>query len=259
VRIVSWNVNSIRARLPRLKALLARWEPDVCCLQETKVGDEGFPAGELAGLGYGSASFGRPTFNGVAILTRGELTDIARSFPGDPVAAEARVIAGTVSGLRVVNLYAVNGKEVGDEAYAVKLAWFDALASWLGADVDPREPLLMVGDFNVAPADRDVHDPGRWRGRNLASEPERARIRALLDWGLIDLLREQVEGPGPFSFWDYRAGAFHRGWGLRIDLALGTAPVAARCRRVEIDREERKPTAGEGKPSDHAPVIVDLD
>jgi exodeoxyribonuclease-3 len=158
-----------------------------------------------------------------------------------------------------VNLYAVNGKEVGDEAYAVKLAWFDALASWLGADVDPREPLLMVGDFNVAPADRDVHDPGRWRGRNLASEPERARIRALLDWGLIDLLREHVEGPGPFSFWDYRAGAFHRGWGLRIDLALGTAPVAARCRRVEIDREERKPTAGEGKPSDHAPVIVDLD
>ena len=130
--------------------------------------------------------------------------------------------------------------------------------AWLRAQHDPSDPLLMVGDFNVAPEDADVHDPERWRGRNLASEPERERIRALLGWGLVDLMRQHHEGPGPFTFWDYRAGAFHRGWGLRIDLALATEPVADRCAGVSFDRDERKTTFGEGKPSDHAPVIVDL-
>lgn len=257
--VVTWNVNSVRMRLARLTALLARHRPDVVCLQELRVPPEEFPAGELADLGYGAAVFAEGGRNGVAILARDALDDVQRGFPGDPVPAQARVIAATVGGLRVINAYVVNGKAVGSPEYDLKLAWLDAFAAWLRAGFDPADPLLVVGDFNVAPDDRDVHDPQRWRGKNLCSEPERARLRSLMEWGLVDLLRLQAPGPGPFTWWDYREGAFHRGWGLRLDLALGTRPVAERTTAVTVDRDERKPTAGEGKPSDHAPVLVVLE
>jgi exodeoxyribonuclease III len=259
VRVVTWNVNSIRQRLERAKALLERHRPDVLCLQETKVTDEDFPSDEFRAMGFESATLGQKAYNGVAILSRSSMSDVRFGFPGDPVPEESRVICGLVGGVRVICAYGVNGKQVNSPSYEVKLAWFDALAAWIFEAFDPGEPLLLVGDLNVAPDDRDVHDPGLWRGKNLASEPERDRIRRILQWGMVDLLRSLEDGPGPFTWWDYRAGSFHRGWGLRIDLALGTRPVAERCTAVTIDREERKPSTGEGKPSDHAPVIVDLD
>jgi len=258
VRLITWNVNSIRQRLPRLLGVLGRHEPDIVCLQETKVADDAFPLAEVEALGYGAATFGQRSYNGVAILARHPIAEVARGFPGDPVPEEARVIAATVAGVRVIDVYVVNGKEVANPAYEVKLGWLDALTRWVSGVEDPN--LVVTGDFNVTPTDLDVHDPAAWAGRNLASDPERERVRRLLDDGLTDLGRTAAgTAPGPFTFWDYRAGAFHRGWGLRIDLVLARPAVAARLRSVTVDRDERKPTAGEGKPSDHAPVIVDLD
>jgi exodeoxyribonuclease-3 len=169
------------------------------------------------------------------------------------------VLVARVGELTIANIYAINGKEVGDPAYDLKLEWFDALTTWARTAIDPARPNVVTGDFNVTPDDRDVHDPDLWRGRNLASQPERDRLRAVMDLGLVDLGRRAAgDVAGPFTFWDYRAGAFHRGWGLRLDLVLGTRPIAERLVAVEVDRNERKPTAGEGKPSDHAPVIVEL-
>lgn len=246
--------------MARTEALLARHAPDVLCLQETKLADDQWPAERFEELGYHSAGFGQRTYNGVAILARGPLEDVRGGFPSDPVPTECRVVSALASGIRVIDVYAINGKAVHTPSYELKLAWFDALRAWISEAFDPEEPLVVVGDMNVAPADPDVHDPELWRGKNLASEPERERIRSLEGWGLVDLLRVvHADGPGPFTWWDYRMGAFHRGWGLRLDLALGTRPIAARVRDVRVDREERKPSTGEGKPSDHAPLIVDLD
>ena len=259
MKIITWNVNSVHTRLPRLIALLARHQPDVVCLQEIKTTAEAFPADEIAAAGYQAAVHGEGGRNGVAVLARGPMTDVVPGFAGDPVPEQARVLSVTADGLRVVCVYVVNGKETAAPEYELKLRWLDALTGWLRETEQPTAQLIVAGDFNVTPDDRDVYDPEAWRGRNLASEPERARIRALLDWGLTDLARAHNPGPGPFTFWDYRAGAFHRGWGLRIDLALATAPVAARCTSVVVDRDERKPTFGEGKPSDHAPLIVSLE
>jgi exodeoxyribonuclease-3 len=163
-----------------------------------------------------------------------------------------------VDGIRVVSIYVVNGRSPDDPAYQAKLEWLDAFTVWLESTHDSEIPLIIAGDFNVAPDDRDVHDPAVWAGRIHVSEAERARIRSLLDWGLVDLLRMHTVQPGIHTWWDYRAGAFHRGWGLRIDLILATRPVAERCVEVRIDRNERRPTAGEGKPSDHAPVIAEF-
>ncbi|HXC85229.1 MAG TPA: exodeoxyribonuclease III [Trebonia sp.] len=257
-KIITWNVNSVHTRLPRLVALLARHQPDLVCLQEIKTTAEAFPASEVAAAGYQAVVHGQASRNGVAVLARVPVTDVVRGFAGDPVPEQARVLSVTADGLRVVCVYVVNGKEVSAPEYELKLRWLDAFTAWLRESHRPTDPLIVAGDFNITPDDRDVYAPDVWRGRNLASEPERARIRGLLDWGLTDLGRLNNEGPGPFTFWDYRAGAFHRGWGLRIDLALATAPVAARCTSVTVDRDERKPTFGEGKPSDHAPLIVRL-
>jgi exodeoxyribonuclease-3 len=259
MKVVTWNVNSIRTRIERVLALLERQRPDLLCLQETKVGDDEFPAREIAAVGYRCELFGQKGYNGVALLSRQPLSRVERGFAGDPAPDQARVIAGDLAGVKVVNLYVVNGESVGSEKYRLKLEWLDRLLAWLAATQRPAEPLLVLGDFNVAPEDRDVHDPELWRGQNLVSEPERERLRALLAWGLVDLLRRKSQEGGLFTWWDYRMGAFHRGWGLRIDLALGTAPVAQRLISVEIDRNERKPTAGPGKPSDHAPVVVTLE
>jgi len=227
------------------------------------VEDDGFPHRELEALGYTAAVHGQKTYNGVAILSRAPLSDVTRSFPGDPVPDEARVIGGTVSAgglgdLRLVNLYVINGQEVGSDKYRRKLDWLDAVIRWLSESHDPKAPLLLVGDFNIAPEEEDVHDPETWRGKVLFSDRERERLHAMLDWGLSDLLRVHTRDGGLYSWWDYRMGAFHRGWGLRIDLGLGTAPVSDRLVDAVIDREERKSSTGEGKPSDHAPVIFTL-
>lgn len=228
------------------------------CLQELKVTRQTFPAQEFAALGYRSVVFGQPGRNGVGILSREPLTQVERGFPGDPAPQDSRVVSGSLDGLRVVNLYVVNGRFVGAPEYALKLRWLDAVSEWLRSEHDPSDPLLVLGDFNVAPQDIDVHDPAKWRGQNLCTEAERERIRGLLEWGLVDLVRQHHPGPGPFTYWDYREGAFHRGWGLRLDLALGTKPVADRCTDTWVERDERKPTFGEGKPSDHAPLFLDL-
>lgn len=259
MKLITWNVNSIRQRLPRLLAMLERHEPDIVCLQETKVEDAEFPTMEIVAAGYECAMLGQRAYNGVAILSRTGLDDVRAGFTGDPVPEQSRVIAARTAGLDVVCVYVVNGKEVGDPAYATKLAWLDALRDHLAATYDPAAMLVVTGDFNVTPDDRDVWDPELWRGKNLASEPERERVRSFLEWGLVDLGRESAgDVQGPFAFWDYQAGAFHKGWGLRIDLALATKPIAARLDAVVVDRDERKPTFGEGKPSDHAPVVVTL-
>ena len=258
VIVVSWNVNSIRTRLARLEALLARHRPDVVCLQELRAGGKDFPAEELAGWGYRSEVFAQAGRNGVALVSREPAEEVSCGFPDDPAEGQARVIAASVSGLHIVNVYVVNGRSVGSAEYGLKLTWLDAFAAWLRDRFDPAMPLLVVGDFNVAPEGRDVHDPNRWRGMHLCSEPERERVDALLKWGLVDLVRLYDPGPGPYTWWDYREGAFHRGWGLRIDLALGTRPVAERCASAVVDRAERNPTFGPGRPSDHAPVIVTL-
>jgi len=260
LKLATWNVNSIKARLPRLLAFLEREVPDVVCLQETKTIDEDFPRAELAAAGYESVFHGAPTYNGVAILARDGLAEVSVGFPGDPIPAEPRIISACTGGLRVVCAYVVNGKEVGNPSYDTKLVWLDALTAWIAEAFDPGDQMVLAGDFNICPDDRDVYDPVAWRGRNLCSEPERQRLGALLGWGFTDLGRAHAgEAQGPWTFWDYRSGAFHRGWGLRIDLALGTAPVAERLSEVRVDREERKLTSGEGKPSDHAPVVVVLD
>jgi exodeoxyribonuclease III len=259
VRLVTWNVNSIKQRLPRLLAMIGRHEPDVVLVQETKVEDAAFPTMELVGAGYECATFGQRAYNGVAILSRVGLKDIRYGFDSDPAPEQSRVISAMAGDLRVTSVYVINGKAVGDPAYELKLAWLGALTGWLRATFDPDEPFVIAGDFNIAPDDRDVWDPDLWAGSNLASEPERARLAELQAWGLTDLGRRAAgDVPGPFTYWDYTAGAFHKGWGLRIDLALGTAPVAERLESVMVERDERKPTFGEGKPSDHAPVIVTL-
>jgi exodeoxyribonuclease-3 len=258
MRIVSWNVNSVHRRLPRVLAMLARHRPDVVCLQEIRTDRSGFPTAELTGQGYQCAVHGQPGRNGVAILSRQAPADVLPGFRGDPVPEQARVLRANAGGLTIVNSYVVNGRAVGTPEYTLKLAWLDAYTTWLTTTFRPGEPLLLVGDFNIAPDDRDVHDPVAWQGLNLCSEPERQHLRTLFDWGLSDLTRLHHPGPGPFTFWDYQAGAFHRGWGLRLDLALGTGQVARRCTDVQVDRDERKPTSGEGKPSDHAPLVITL-
>lgn len=259
MKLVTWNVNSVRQRLPRLLAMLGRHEPDIVFLQETKVEDAEFPTMEIGAAGYEFATLGQRGYNGVAILSKVGLDNVRTGFDGDPVPEQSRVLSVRAGEMDVVCVYVVNGKAVGDPAYETKLEWLDALRAWITSTYDPASPLVVAGDFNIAPDDRDVWDPALWAGQNLATEPERERLRGLLDRGLVDLGRAHAgDVTGPFAYWDYKAGAFHKGWGLRIDLALGTAPVAERLKDVMVERDERKPTFGEGKPSDHAPVIVTL-
>lgn len=251
ITIATWNVNSIRTRLPRLTAFLERRRPSVVCLQEIKVVDQDFPAEALEALGYRCIVRGQKTYNGVAILSCEPGVDVVNSLPGDPADAESRFLAATIHDIRIINVYVPNGQTVGSEKYTYKLNWYGRLRGLLD-QIDPRSQVLMCGDFNVAPEDRDVWDPEQWRGQVLFSDPEKAALRKVVEWGLTDTLRMHHSEGGLYTWWDYRAGAFHRGWGLRIDHILVSAPLAQRCTAVEIDREERK---GE-KPSDHAPVIA---
>lgn len=259
MKIVSWNVNSLRMRLERVIGFLQREQPDVLCLQETKLQDEDFPADSFTPLGYASACFGqRGGYNGVAVLSRHPIGGLTRGFDGDPLPGEARVLSVEVGGLTLVNIYVVNGQSVTSDKYPLKLAWLDAFSRWVETRCDRSEPLMVLGDFNIAPADIDVYEPSLWTGRVLCTAAERRRLQHLMELGLSDLLRLKSSERGIYTWWDYRFGAFQRDLGLRIDLALGSAQVAERCLSVRVDRDERKPRSGPGKPSDHAPLIAEL-
>jgi exodeoxyribonuclease III len=257
VRIATWNVNSAKQRLPRLLPWLDERQPDVVCLQETKLADEAF--GELLGdeleqRGYEVALHGEATWNGVAILSRVGLEDVVAGLadaPGFPH-PEARALAATCEGVRVFSVYVPNGREPGSEHYEYKLAWLAALRAALAAG---PEAAVVCGDVNIAPADEDVFDPDAYVGQTHVTEPERAALAELRALGLRDVVRDRWPGERVFTYWDYRAGMFHRDLGMRIDLVLAAEPVAARVRAAWVDRKARK---GKG-PSDHAPVIVDLD
>jgi len=255
LRLATWNVNSLRARLPRLLEWLAQVQPDVLCLQETKVADAGFPQAELEQLGYASAAAGEGAYNGVAILSRVGLEDVTRGFAGEPgfPAPESRAIAASCGPVRVWSIYAPNGRTLEDPHYAYKLQWLAALAEAARGELATGARLALCGDFNVAPSDEDVWDPAQFIGSTHVSAPEREAIRALLDLGLTDLQPRALKG-APFTYWDYRAGMFHKGCGMRIDLVLLDAALAAGVRDAYIDRDARKGS----KPSDHAPVVVDV-
>jgi len=256
VRLATWNVNSVKARLPRLTEWLAVNRPDVCCLQETKTTDAAFPTAALTDLGYQVAHHGDGRWNGVAILSRTGLSDVRRGLPADPggSAAEPRAIAATCGGLRVYSVYVPNGRALDDPQYPYKLAWLASLRAALSV-YRPEDRLVVCGDFNVAPSDADVWDPGLFVGSTHVSADERSALAALAALGLRDVVREQHPVPEPvYTYWDYRAGAFHRRMGMRIDLVLASAPVATGVHAAYVDREARK---GKG-PSDHAPVVVEL-
>jgi exodeoxyribonuclease-3 len=252
MKIVSWNVNSVRARLPRLLPWLEEHRPDVVCLQETKVVDELFPREPLEDQGYNLVVHGQKSYNGVAILARHGIEAVVRGFPDDEEGAQARVIGCAVDDMLVLNLYVPNGWEVGSEKFRYKLDWLRRLRAFLDAEYDPGERLVVCGDFNITFDDRDVHDPERWREKILCSTPEREALREVMDFGLHDALRKHHEEGGIYTWWDLRAGAFPKDWGLRIDHFLVSAPALEACTAVTVDREARK---GKG-PSDHAPVLA---
>lgn len=251
--IATWNVNSIRARIAHLTTWLKDAAPDVVGIQETKVQDADFPLAELEALGYHTLYSGQKSYNGVALLSKEPATLIATALPGfdDP---QRRVLAAKVAGITLLNLYVPNGSEVGSEKYAYKLAWLDALGDWVASLAADGAPLMLVGDFNIAPDDRDVHDPDAWRGKILCSDDERQRLNRLLELGLTDVFRQFEQAPGSFSWWDYRGGGFRRNEGLRIDLILASAVLAERCAACAVDLAPRRWE----KPSDHAPVVARL-
>ena len=240
-------------RLPHLLEWLAAHQPDAMCLQETKTEDASFPLAEIEAAGYHAAFYGQKTYNGVAILARKILADVERGLPG--FADELRrVIAATVGDIRVLCLYAPNGEAPGTDKYAYKLEWYRALGAWLPLELKRHPRLAVLGDLNIAPDPRDVHDPKRWESKIHFSEPERAAFRTLLDTGLEDAFRLFEQPDKQFTWWDYRLKAFERGWGLRIDHILLSPQLAMKCRACAIDTSPRK----RERPSDHAPVIADF-
>lgn len=255
MRLATWNVNSLVARLPRVLDWLASAQPDVLCVQETKVADAAFPHAALQALGYASAADGDGRYNGVAILSRVGLDDIVRGFAGEPgfPERERRAIAATCAGVRVWSLYTPNGRTRDSPHFAYKLAWLRALRSAVAEELGTGPPPALCGDFNVAPRDQDVWDPAAFVGSTHVSPQEREALAGLLELGLQDVLPRAMKG-APFTYWDYRAGNFHRGCGMRIDLVLLAEQLTARLTDAYIDRDARKGT----KPSDHAPVVVDL-
>jgi exodeoxyribonuclease III len=255
VRIATWNVNSLKVRLPRVEAWLAEVQPDVLCMQETKLADSAFPALTFEALGYTCAHHGQGQWNGVAILSRVGLDDVVAGFAdGAPADPEARLVTATCGGVRVSSVYVPNGREVGHEHYQYKLAWLDRLHDHLQAATPAGAEVLVAGDFNIAPEDRDVWSPAAFEGATHVSPPERAALERLEAWGLVDVFRRRWEDGKVFSWWDYRAGDFHQGRGMRIDLVLTSPSLADRLDWVVIDRNARKGT----QPSDHAPVVADF-
>ncbi len=253
MKIATWNVNSLRVRLPQVLDWLAAETPDVLAIQETKLTDDRFPVAELAAAGYEAVFHGQPTYNGVAILSRTPPADAEIGIAGFPD-EQARVLAATVNGVRILNLYVPNGQEVGSDKYAYKLRWLEHLAVAVADEIRRHPNLVVLGDFNIAPEDADVHDPEEWRGRILFSEPEKAALARLLDLGLADSFRLFEQDENSFSWWDYRAAGFRRNRGLRIDLVLLSRPLAALCLSASIDRTPRSWE----RPSDHAPALVTL-
>ncbi len=255
MKIASWNVNSLNVRLPHLEQWLQDAAPDVVGLQETKLEDSRFPDAVLAGLGYRSVFAGQKTYNGVALLARGHaLEDVQIGIPAFED-AQQRAIAATVDGIRIVNLYVVNGQDLGTEKYDYKLRWLDAVHGWLAGEIKRHPKLVVMGDFNIAPDDRDVHDPAIWNDDSiLTSTAERAALKRLLDLGLHDAYRLHHSEGGFFSWWDYRQAGFRRNLGLRIDLTLVSDGLRDKTTAADIDREPRTWE----RPSDHAPVWVEI-
>ena len=252
--VATYNVNSIRARLDRVLAWLGRAECDVVCLQKLKVTDDEFPRDAFEAAGWHCAVHGQRTYNGVAILSRSPLAGVSAGL-GDGVAdPEARLLVAHAAGVRIVSAYVPNGQTVGSAKWAYKLAWMGRLRAWLERSASPDEPLVLAGDFNVAPEDRDVARPDEWRDSVLCHAEARAALRAIVDWGLLDAIRLHHDGDGPYTWWDYRMLGFPKNNGLRIDHVLVTEPLGPRCRNAYVVRDERK-----GKqPSDHAPVVAVL-
>jgi exodeoxyribonuclease-3 len=251
MKVASWNVNSIGARRERLLAWLAKVQPDVLCIQELKALDDAFPRADVEALGYHVALHGQRTYNGVAILSRLPLADVHRNLDDGVAETDSRLISARIGETRVVCCYVPNGQSLSSDKYPYKLAWLDRLATHLGRY---QEPLLVCGDFNIAPEDRDVYDPEGLRDDVLVHESVRAKFRALLALGLVDTYRLHVQDAGKYSWWDYRQLGFPKNRGLRIDFVLASQDMAARCTEARIDRDERK-----GKlPSDHAPVVSEF-
>jgi len=253
MKLATWNVNSVKVRLPQLLEWLAAAQPDVVCLQELKTEAAGFPLAALEGAGYACAVNGQKTYNGVALLSRTPLAEIVLDIPGF-ADEQRRVIAATVQDMRVVCVYCPNGQAVGSDKYAYKLRWFAALRDYLQAALASHPRLAVAGDFNVAPEDRDVHDPRAWEGQVHVSAPERAAWRALLELGLKDSFRQFPQPDKTYTWWDYRMMAFRRNAGLRIDHILLSAALAERCTAAGVDKEPRR----QERPSDHAPALVEL-
>ena len=255
MKIASWNVNSLNVRLPHLQQWLSDFAPDVVGLQETKLEDHRFPDDALAAAGYRSVFHGQKTYNGVALLARGRaLDEVQIAIPGfeDP---QARAIAATVGDVRIINLYVVNGQDIGTDKYAYKLRWLEAVRGWVAEELTRHPKLVVMGDFNIAPDDRDVHDPAVWNNDHiLTSTAERGALRDLLDLGLHDGFRLHNDEGGVFSWWDYRQAAFRRNLGLRIDLTLVSAALKGATRDAGIDRTPRTWE----RASDHAPAFVQL-
>jgi len=254
MRVATWNVNSIRSRLDRVLDWTSRLQPDVLCMQETKTTDDLFPVSAFEGLGYHVELFGQPTYNGVAILSKETPGDVVRGLPDDEPDAQRRLIAGTVGGIRIVNVYVPNGQSPESEKFIYKLNWLVRLRRYLEAAESAKKPLLLLGDFNIAPDERDVRYPELWRGKIHFHPREHEVLEYLMEWGLSDLLRKHHEEGGLFTWWDYRMLAFPKNNGLRIDLILGTKTLLQRCTGVSLYRDERK---GE-HPSDHIPVVAEF-
>ena len=260
MRVATWNVNSVKQRMPRLLPWLDQRKPDVVCLQETKLADDAFTAlagDDFASRGYELARYGEARWNGVAILSRVGLADVVTGIAGAPgfPDPEARAVAATCGGIRVWSLYVPNGREPDSDHYRYKLAWLAALQNTVSEQLATGAGVLLCGDMNIAPADVDVFDPAAYVGQTHVTAPERAALASLEGTGLHDVVRDHWPDKRIFTYWDYRAGMFHQDLGMRIDLALASEPVADRVRAAWVDREARKGTG----PSDHAPVIVDLD
>ncbi len=254
MKLATWNINSIRAREARLYAWLDRERPDVLCLQETKVEDQGFPLDAMKRAGYEVATFGQRSYNGVAIAARQPITEVVRGLGDDVPDDEARLIAATIGELRVISVYVPNGGDLESEKFPYKLAWYRRLRRFLDRTARPDQQLVVCGDMNVTADDRDVCAPDKWAGKIHCSADERAAFGEVVAFGLVDLFRKHHPDGGVYSWWDYRGVAFFKNQGLRIDHVLATAPVAARCTSCRIDRDARK---GQDA-SDHAPVIAEL-
>lgn len=258
-KLATWNINSIKVRLDRVLDWLVRERPQVLCLQETKVVDAAFPFLEIESLGYHVVVHGQKAYNGVALITDAPAADVERGMKGDAPDAQARVIAGTVHGVRVVSAYFPNGNQVGTDAYRVKLEWMDRLLEYIASGRPSEDSLILAGDFNVAPTDLDATYPERWGGSVLCHEDAREALGRFRDWGLVDVVEARVEGPIPLTWWDYQRLAFPKNDGLRIDHVYATSRVAAKATRVWVDREARKKLHFDSKPSDHAPVVAEFD